>query len=134
MDIALLIFVVALAALVAWILYPRAPHRSLEGALLSLRAGTAVLVDVREPAEWVDGVAAGAALLPYSDLKGERLRWSPFLDQNRDRRLLLYCGSGVRSARAAQRLQVEGVDALDAGTLRDWRRVGWSVVPPRDLA
>lgn len=133
MDLALLIFVVALAALVAWILFPRAPHRSLESAKLALRAGTAVLVDVREPAEWVDGVADGAALLPYSDLKGERLRWRPFLDRNRDRRLLLYCGSGVRSARAAQRLQAEGIDALDAGTLREWRRAGWGVVAPRDL-
>ncbi len=134
MDLALLLFFVALAALVAWILYPRAPRRSLESAKLALRAGTAVLVDVREQTEWIEGVADGAALLPYSDLKGERVHWGPFLDQNRDRRLLLYCGSGVRSARAAQRLQAEGVDALDAGTLREWRQAGWPVSKPRGLA
>jgi rhodanese-related sulfurtransferase len=134
MDFALLIFFVALAALVAWILQPRAPRRSLESAQLALRAGTAVLVDVREPAEWIKGVADGSALLPYSDLKGAREKWGPFLERNRERRLLLYCGSGVRSARAAQRLQAEGVDAVDVGALRDWRRAGWPVVPPRDLA
>lgn len=134
MDFALLIFLAAIAALVAWMLYPRAGNRVLDTAKLALRAGQAVLVDVREPDEWVDGVADGAALLPYSDLKGSRERWGAFLERNNGKRLYLYCRSGVRSARAAQRLQAEGFDAIDTGALADWRRAGWTVVPPRDLA
>jgi rhodanese-related sulfurtransferase len=64
----------------------------------------AVLVDVREPDEWTDGVAAPAALLPLSDLTGPRQRWKPFLDQVGDREIILYCRSGARSGRAASAL------------------------------
>ena len=39
-------------------------------------AGTAVLIDVREPVEWTQtGVAVPAHLLPLSDLRGARTRW-----------------------------------------------------------
>ncbi|MFM9081550.1 MAG: rhodanese-like domain-containing protein, partial [Opitutaceae bacterium] len=40
-----------------------------------VRAGQAVLIDVREPSEWRSGVAEGAVLLPWSDLGGARKSW-----------------------------------------------------------
>ena len=45
-----------------------------------LKSGKAVLVDIREPSEWKEGVAASAVLLPMSDLNGSRSQWKPFLE------------------------------------------------------
>ncbi len=109
------------------------PGMPLDDAKAALQTGTAVLVDLREPSEWPGtGVAKGAWLLPYSDLRGDRVQWGPFLDQHRDRRLLLYCASGMRSGHAANLLRREGHDAVNAGSLRDWERSGWPVGSPRD--
>jgi len=96
----------------------------------ALDSGTAVLIDVREPGEWADGVAERATLLALSDLQGSRKYWTPFLEKNRQRRLLLYCRSGARSAHAAAKLRREGFNAVNAGTLHGWRRLGWKTVPP----
>jgi rhodanese-related sulfurtransferase len=99
-------------------------------ATADLAAGRAALVDVREPGEWTSGVAAGAALLPLSDLQGKRVLWQTFLERNRGRRLLLYCQSGTRSGFAAARLRREGFDAVNLGTLLGWRLAGGPVVAP----
>jgi rhodanese-related sulfurtransferase len=109
------------------VLRPAIPPATVTAALA---AGQAVLVDVREPAEWESGVAAGAALLALSDLRGAREQWKPFLEQHRGRRLLLYCLSGTRSGLAAFQLRREGFDAVNLGTLTGWRRAGGKVVPP----
>jgi hypothetical protein len=48
--------------------------------------GNAVLIDVREPDEWAEtGVAAPAALLPLSDLDGDRKQWKKFLEKTATR-------------------------------------------------
>lgn len=99
-------------------------------AKAAITLGQAVMIDVREPAEWAGGVLDRAALLPLSDLQGERRLWGPFLASNRDRRLMLYCLSGARSGAAAARLRREGYHAVNAGTFHGWRRAGWSVAPP----
>lgn len=63
-----------------------------------------LLVDVREPWEWVVGNLGrwGAVLIPYGELE-ERRESLP-----RDRCLVLYCHVGVRSALAAARLRTWG--------------------------
>ncbi len=106
------------------------PGLSLAEARAALEAGTAVLIDVREPAEWAAGVAKQSALLPLSDLRGERAQWSAFLAQHRGRKLLLYCASGTRSGMAAAQLRREGHDAVNAGSLTAWRNAGWPVGAP----
>lgn len=84
--------------------------------------GKAVLVDVREPAEWAEtGVAAPAALLPLSDLTGDRKQWREFLEIHRDQELILYCRSGHRAGRAAAILAGEGFKAANAGGFADWQ-------------
>jgi rhodanese-related sulfurtransferase len=84
--------------------------------------GKAVLIDVREPAEWAEtGVAAPAALLPLSDLNGDRKQWKEFLEKNRDKELILYCRSGNRSGRAAVILAGEGFRTANAGGFGDWQ-------------
>ena len=87
--------------------------------------GNAVLIDVREPNEWAEtGVAAPAALLPLSDLNGDRKQWKEFLEKNRDRELILYCRSGHRAGVAAKLLATEGFRTTNAGGFRDWQAAG----------
>ena len=82
--------------------------------------GKAVLVDVREPAEWESGVARNAQLLPLSDLTGARRRWAPFLKRVGEREIILYCHSGARCSLAARILAAEGFQAASTGSLRAW--------------
>ena len=93
----------------------------------------AVLVDVREAAEWAGGVAQKAVLLPLSDLTGQRLKWEPFLNQVGDREIILYCHSGARSGTAARMLVAEGFKAVNAGSLSAWHRAGLPVCKPKHL-
>lgn len=127
----LLLLVGAMAALALYQLYLARPGIPLDDAKAALQSGTAVLVDVREPGEWASGVAKQAALLPFSDLRGARAQWRPFLEAQKGKRLLLYCASGTRSGLAARTLRAEGFNAVNAGSLRDWDRAGWPICSPK---
>ena len=107
------------------------PGLSPAQAQAALKAGTAVLIDVREPGEWTGGVAKNAVLLPFSDLRGPRSRWQAFLGKNRGKQLLLYCQSGTRSGMAARLLASEGLNAINTGGLGGWVRSGWPTEVPR---
>jgi rhodanese-related sulfurtransferase len=91
----------------------------------------AVLIDVREPDEWADGVAAPAELLALSDLRGPRKTWKPFLKKCCDRELILYCLSGSRSSGAARLLAAEGFRTANAGSIHDWSGAGLPVSKPK---
>jgi rhodanese-related sulfurtransferase len=125
------LFLVLAGAFVVWTFWRARPEILPEALHAALKAGTAVLVDVREPAEWTAGTAKQAALLPLSDLRGPRSQWRAFLEQNRDKELLLYCQSGARSALAAGLLRREGFTTRNAGSLAALDRAGWPVCRPR---
>ena len=116
-----------LLILVAVILVLVVTSRALAGDILPaseaasrVAAGTAVLVDVREPGEWADGgVAEPANLLSLSDLRGDRTGWKSFLAENKDKELILYCRSCNRSGIAARILTKEGFNVANAGGFRD---------------
>jgi rhodanese-related sulfurtransferase len=92
-----------------------APGISIDGAgARALVAQGATLVDVRTPMEWEAGHVEGAVLIPLSDLGG-RLREIP-----RDRPVVVYCGSGSRSARAAAVLSAAGYNVRDLGGMARW--------------
>jgi rhodanese-related sulfurtransferase len=96
-----------------------------------LKAGDAVLIDVREPDEWAEtGVAEPAVLLALSDLRAAREQWTPFLVKNRDKTLLLYCRSGGRSGQAAAVLAKEGFKVANAGGFKAWESAGLPVRKP----
>jgi rhodanese-related sulfurtransferase len=87
--------------------------------------GKAVLVDVREQAEWDEtGVAAPAALLAKSDFDGAKAAWRPFLDGAAGKKIILYCRSGNRSGKVAAALTELGYDAANAGAFKDWQAAG----------
>lgn len=87
-----------------------------------LAAGEALLVDVREPAEFAASHIPLAISLPLSGLPGS------LQDLPSDRTLIFQCQSGMRSARAcalaAQRM--EGV-SLEGG-IAAWRSAGLPVL------
>jgi rhodanese-related sulfurtransferase len=107
---------------------PPAPAlESAAAALAAVQAGTGVIVDVREPDEWAEGVAQPAELLPLTDLRGARDQWGPFLAHHRDKRLFLYCRSGNRSGMAAALLAAEGFDTANIGAFSGWVASGLAV-------
>lgn len=93
-------------------------------------AGTAVLIDVREPDEWAGGVAGPALLCPLSDLRGGRAQWQAVLEANKDKELIVYCASGGRSGAVASMLRNEGFNVVNAGGFSAWRAAGLPVRMP----
>jgi rhodanese-related sulfurtransferase len=90
--------------------------------------GKAVLVDVREPAEWEQtGVAAPAVLLPKSDFDGAKKQWAPFLDHVQGKQLVLYCRTGHRAGIIAAALAEKGFNVANAGGFKDWQEAGLPV-------
>ncbi len=110
------------------------PGIPLVDAQAALKAGTAVLVDLREPMEWHRGVAKAAALMPFSDLRGDHRFWRAFLGKHRGHRLFLYCRSGFRSSMAAAQLRSEGLTARNARSLAARGRAGIPICRPSDRA
>lgn len=101
-----------------------------EEAVRRITAGSAVLIDVREPAEWKDGVVQGALLLPLSDLRGSRSLWKSALETHREKELILYCRSGNRSGLAAGILAKENLKTANAGGFSAWKSAGQPVTTP----
>lgn len=106
------------------------PSVSPEEAAQRVAAGTAVLIDVREPAEWSGGVAQPAVLCSLGDLRGDRVQWKKVLEANKDKELILYCASGRRSGVAASILRQEGYNVVNAGGFSSWRGAGLPVRQP----
>jgi rhodanese-related sulfurtransferase len=105
-----------------------APKISPADAAKRVAAGTAVLVDVREPSEWADtGVAAPAVLLAKSDFDGAQQEWKPFLEKNAGKEIILYCRSGRRSGIVAAALSDKGLKVANAGGFKDWADAGLPV-------
>lgn len=76
------------------------------------RTGQAVIIDVRTPAEYRDGHIPGVANIPLDQLAG-RAGEVP-----KDRKVLLICRSGSRSAQGAGILRAQGfaqVYSIDGG-------------------
>jgi rhodanese-related sulfurtransferase len=83
-----------------------------------------LLVDVREDSEWAAGHAAGSIHLGKGIIERDVEAAAPA----RDRKLVLYCGGGYRSALAADALQKMGytnVFSLGGG----WRAYQASGLP-----
>ena len=88
------------------------------GARTLVDAG-ALLLDVREPEEWQAEHAPGAVLLPMGQVR-QRQSELP-----RDRRIVVVCRSGGRSAAVTDSLRTWGFDAVNlAGGMCAWSAAG----------
>ncbi|MGW2089205.1 rhodanese-like domain-containing protein [Streptomyces sp. NPDC001880] len=86
--------------------------------------GEAVLLDVREPAEYAAGHAPGSVPLPLSLLAAN----APVPRDLDGRPVLCVCRSGRRSQRAAEILTARGITALNVtGGMQAWAQAGLPV-------
>ncbi|MBE9070203.1 rhodanese-like domain-containing protein [Leptolyngbya cf. ectocarpi LEGE 11479] len=81
----------------------------------------ALLLDVREPAEYAAEHIPGARLMPLSSFDANTL-WTLS-----DRKIVLQCQSGKRSAQAAQKMFEAGFDKVAhlQGGLPTWKAAGY---------
>jgi DMSO/TMAO reductase YedYZ molybdopterin-dependent catalytic subunit/rhodanese-related sulfurtransferase len=99
-----------------------APEVGARAAAALVEAG-ALLLDVREPGEWQSGHVAQAWLLPMGQVARHRS------DLRQDRRIVVVCRSGGRSAAVAEALRAWGFDAVNlSGGMTAWAVAGLPVV------
>lgn len=78
----------------------------------------AVVIDVREPAEYKAGHVPGARLLPLGSIDKESAA-AVIPDQGTE--VLVYCRSGVRSKKGAEKLAVLGYERVsEFGGILQW--------------
>ena len=78
----------------------------------------AVLLDVREEAEYITGHARDAELLPVDELNEES---AGLVIGAKETPVLVYCRTGLRSREAAQKLEGLGyTEVYDMGGLVGW--------------
>ena len=87
-------------------------------AIRAIDAGTAIVLDVRQPEEHELQRIPGALLLPLNTITAES---AARLLPDKDALIYVHCHSGVRSAAAARRLEALGYTNLrDMGGLMSW--------------
>jgi DMSO/TMAO reductase YedYZ molybdopterin-dependent catalytic subunit/rhodanese-related sulfurtransferase/glyoxylase-like metal-dependent hydrolase (beta-lactamase superfamily II) len=100
----------------------RTPQVSARTAASLVEAG-AILLDVREPGEWPAGHAPGAMLIPMGEVHAH---WDE-LPQNK--RIVVVCRSGGRSAAITDALRSHGYDAVNlTGGMCAWTTAGLPVI------
>jgi DMSO/TMAO reductase YedYZ molybdopterin-dependent catalytic subunit/rhodanese-related sulfurtransferase/glyoxylase-like metal-dependent hydrolase (beta-lactamase superfamily II) len=83
----------------------------------------AMMLDVREPDEWAEGHAAEAVLIPMGEIPVRQD------ELPRDRRIVVVCRSGGRSAAVTDALRNKGYDAVNlVGGMCAWTAVGMPMV------
>ena len=119
----------ALAATAAGASTPESDVVSLDEARARFEAGEVILIDVREPREHATGVAAGAKLLPMSQL-GQRVAEIP---TDAGKPVFLICNSQNRSPvvlRALRNTGGYGHVRYVHGGMSEWAKRGWPMVKP----
>ena len=85
-------------------------------------AGT-LIIDVREPEEYIEGHVPGAPLIPVGSI-ADRISEVPTGAE-----VLIICRSGARSFTAADYLRSQGIEAINiAGGTMAWVEAGHRVV------
>jgi rhodanese-related sulfurtransferase len=89
----------------------------------------ALLLDVREPAEYADGHAPGSRLIPLGQLKNRVSEIQAF----KDKPVVVICRSGRRSAQAAGILSQLGFTNIHnaEGGMLAWEKAGLPVAKPK---
>jgi molybdopterin/thiamine biosynthesis adenylyltransferase/rhodanese-related sulfurtransferase len=101
-------------------------------ALDELEQGGVALIDTREPNEYMEAHIDGAELIRPVDVTDRIEEVVP----DHSQRVLLYCASGNRSARAADELRELGYEnaASVSGGIKEWEAEGLPVVMPEGMS
>lgn len=95
--------------------------------LATAHAAGELVVDVREPEEYVQGHVPGAVLMPLATVPARHA------ELPRDQAVYLVCAVGARSMQAARYLARLGYDARNvAGGTSDWTAAGKPVATGMD--
>jgi len=92
--------------------------------LITRKAQTFQLVDVREPAEYAEKHLPGALNIPLQQLA------SRIAELDRRKAIIFYCVSGGRSYNAIRKMRLLGYSNLGHVTLEDWERAGMKLARP----
>ncbi len=96
-------------------------------SLSKVLEGKAILLDVRSPEEWSEGIISGATLLNYyDDAFSKSLAELP-----KSEHVLVYCKAGGRSSEAAEQLKNLGFKHIYnlEGGIDAWNEAGMVVSP-----
>ncbi|PRY24262.1 rhodanese-related sulfurtransferase [Aliiruegeria haliotis] len=100
-------------------------------AVAMVKSGEAVLIDVREPAEFAQSRADGAVNIPVSQLSwmGDPSSADSAVALTTGKPVILYCASGARSGMAGKLLRKRGHKTVyNLGSLNEWRNGGGRVL------
>lgn len=102
---------------------------SLDDARSQHEAGQVTLIDIREPQEHRTGVAAGAILLPMSQLPQKQM----LIPKNPDKPVLLICNTQNRSKATLSELKKRGYQNIRyvEGGMSQWAAKGWPLSQPQ---
>ncbi|HKA16308.1 MAG TPA: rhodanese-like domain-containing protein [Myxococcota bacterium] len=111
---------------------PEVQSMSPAEAAAQMKAGKAIVVDVRERSELEAGMAAGAHWYPTSSIRSDPDGYRKFLDSlPLDQTVVFYCASGVRSGKAAEIASRDaGRKAANLGGFEGWKAAGLPVTVP----
>jgi DMSO/TMAO reductase YedYZ molybdopterin-dependent catalytic subunit/rhodanese-related sulfurtransferase/glyoxylase-like metal-dependent hydrolase (beta-lactamase superfamily II) len=102
----------------------RTPQVSARNARSMIDHG-ALLLDVREPDEWAEGHAPQALLVPMGEVHAR------LAELDADRRVVVVCRSGGRSAAITDTLRAAGYDAVNlTGGMCAWTAAGLPTIQP----
>lgn len=104
----------------------KAPSIKPQEAYQEIQKGNAILVDVREQEELQsEGIASSAKWIATSEIEVNSPKWQKFVEElPKDKTIITYCAAGVRSGRAAARLESMGFRTENVGGYQDWAGAG----------
>lgn len=105
------IFLIA-AIVVAFIIYKKIKANRIKAQLAVLDFNDVQLLDVRSESEFVGFHAPGSLNIPVQALLAGNTA-----ELNKQKTLVVYCASGMRSAGAVTWLKKQGYNAINAGTV-----------------
>ena len=107
---------IGLLVVVGLFLYTRLAGKTSSADARKLVAGGATLVDVRSPGEFGSGHIDGAINIPVDQIAARHTEIGP-----KDRAVVVYCASGMRSASAASTLKGLGFTTVaDVGGMSNY--------------
>jgi phage shock protein E len=94
-----------------------------QAAYAEVKAGEAVLIDVREQEEVQEGMLKHAQWFPLSKIKNDPAWMKELKPLIKDKNIYLYCRTGNRSGQVKEILNEKGIQAQNLGGYRELREI-----------
>jgi rhodanese-related sulfurtransferase len=132
----MLVGIILLSAISGCISGTKAPEKtqyveiSVQQAKEMIDSGGVFILDVRTQEEYDAGHINGSVRIPVQDIKVKEELDKELTKIPRDRKILVYCRTGVRSAQASQVLVNNGFTEVYSmkGGITDWTKAGYEVI------